>query len=62
MGATTAHQSTAELLTLHAVRLKGMANDAEVAARFALERAESDELLLNTTSWAPPVLATRAHE
>jgi hypothetical protein len=47
MGATTAHQSTAELLTLHAVRLKGMANDAEVAARFALERAESDELLLD---------------
>ena len=42
-----AHQSTAELLTLHAVRLKGMANDAEVAARFALERAESDELLLD---------------
>jgi hypothetical protein len=47
MGATTAHRSTPELLTLHAVRLKGMANDAEVAARFALERAESDELLLD---------------
>ena len=47
MGATTAHQSTPELLTLHAVRLKGMANDAEVAARFALERARSDELLLD---------------
>jgi hypothetical protein len=47
MEAATAHQSPAELLTLHAVRLKGMANDAEVAARFALERAKSDELLLD---------------
>jgi hypothetical protein len=47
MGATAAHQSTPELLTLHAVRLKGMANDAEVADRFALERAETDELLLD---------------
>ena len=47
MGAVAAHESTPELLTLHAVRLKGMANDAEVAARFALERAESDELLLD---------------
>jgi hypothetical protein len=47
MGATTAHRSTPELLTLHAVRLKGMANDAEVAARFSLKRAESDELLLD---------------
>jgi len=47
MGATTAHRSTTELLTLHAVRLKGMADDGEVAARFALDRSESDELLLD---------------
>ena len=47
MAAPTAYPSTPELLTLHAVRLKGMANDAEVAARFALERADSDELLLD---------------
>lgn len=47
MGAETTHRSTTELLTLHAVRLKGLADDAEVADRFALERSESDELLLD---------------
>jgi hypothetical protein len=47
MGDTTALRSSPELLTLHAVRLKGMADDAEVAARFTLDRAESDELLLD---------------
>jgi hypothetical protein len=47
MGATTAHRSTPELLALHAVRLKGMADEAEVADRFGLDRSESDELLLD---------------
>ena len=45
--ADTAHRSTPELLTLHAVRLKGLADDAEVASRFDLDRSESDELLLD---------------
>ena len=40
-------QSTAELLTLHAVRLKGMANDDEVAARFGLQRTVATECLLD---------------
>ena len=47
MGGPNAHPSTPELLTLHAVRLKGMADDAEVAARFELDRSVSDELLLD---------------
>jgi hypothetical protein len=47
MGAATAHRSTPELLTLHAVRLKGLADEAEVASRFDLDRSESDELLLD---------------
>jgi len=40
-------QSTAELLTLHAVRLKGMADDDEVAARFGLQRTVATECLLD---------------
>jgi hypothetical protein len=47
MAATTAHLSSPELLTLHAVRLKGMADDGEVADRFGLDPAESAELLLD---------------
>ena len=47
MGAPKAHRSTPELLTLHAVRLRGMADDAEVADRFELDRSVSDELLLD---------------
>jgi hypothetical protein len=39
--------SSPELLVLHAVRLKGMANDDEVAARFALNPAAAAELLLD---------------
>ena len=39
--------STAELLTLHAVRLKGVADDCEVAARFGLEPETTTELLLD---------------
>ena len=40
-------ESTRELLVLHAVRLKGMADDEEVAARFSLDPARSAELLLD---------------
>ncbi len=40
-------ESTAELLTLHAVRLKGMADDDEVAARFGLDRTVATECLLD---------------
>ena len=47
MGGPNAHPSTPELLTLHAVRLRGMADDAEVADRFELDRSVSDELLLD---------------
>jgi hypothetical protein len=44
---TTPVESTPELLTLHAVRLKGMADDAEVAARFELDPVLARELLLD---------------
>jgi hypothetical protein len=47
MAATPAHRSSPELLALHAVRLKGMADDAEVAARYGLDVAEVAELLLD---------------
>ncbi|MEV6284704.1 transcriptional regulator [Kribbella sp. NPDC051770] len=39
--------STQELLVLHAVRLKGMADDKAVAARFLLDQATVSELLLD---------------
>jgi hypothetical protein len=41
------HASTPELLTLHAVRLLGMAADEAVARRFALDPAVTKELLLD---------------
>ena len=44
---TAPFESTAELLTLHAVRLKGMADDDEVAARFGLDRGVVREGLLD---------------
>ncbi len=44
---TTPAESTPELLTLHAVRLKGMADDDEVAARFGLDPTQARELLLD---------------
>jgi hypothetical protein len=44
---TEATESTAELLTLHAVRLKGMADDGEVAARFGLDLNPVREALLD---------------
>jgi hypothetical protein len=40
-------KSSPELLTLHAVRLKGMADDDEVAARFGLDPAAARENLLD---------------
>ena len=40
-------ESTPELLALHAVRLKGMADDAEVAARFTLDPVVARECLLD---------------
>jgi hypothetical protein len=40
-------ESSPALLTLHAVRLKGMADDAEVAARFELDTRLVPELLLD---------------
>ena len=40
-------KSSAELRVLHAVRLKGMADDDEVAARFGLDPALAAELLLD---------------
>jgi hypothetical protein len=40
-------ESTAELLALHAVRLKGMADDEEVATRFGLDRTVATECLLD---------------
>lgn len=39
--------SPSEVLALHAVRLKGMADDAEVAARFGLDQAVASEHLLD---------------
>jgi hypothetical protein len=39
--------SSPELLTLHAVRLKGMADDSEVAARFGLDSTLARECLLD---------------
>jgi hypothetical protein len=39
--------STPELLTLHGVRLLGMAQAAQVARRFGLDRDEVEELLLD---------------
>jgi hypothetical protein len=64
---TSAVASSPELLTLHAVRLKGMADDGEVAARFGLDPTVARECLLDaqavgwitrvqfasTVGWAP---------
>jgi hypothetical protein len=47
LAVTAAVESSPELLTLHAVRLKGMADDDEVAARFGLEPAVARESLLD---------------
>jgi len=44
---TPAFESSVELLTLHAVRLKGMADDDEVAARFSLDQTVATECLLD---------------
>ena len=42
-----AHTSSAELLVLHALRVQGMADAADVVQRFALDRELVDELLLD---------------
>ena len=44
---TAPFPSSAELLVLHAVRLLGMGDDEEVAARFGLDPAVASELLLD---------------
>jgi hypothetical protein len=44
---TTPVESPPGLLTLHAVRLRGMADDDEVAARFNLDQAVAAECLLD---------------
>ena len=44
-------KSAPELLTLHAVRLKGVADDLAVAGRFALDQAATTELLLDYQSY-----------
>jgi hypothetical protein len=44
---TAPMKSGPELLTLHAVRLKGMADDGEVAARFGIDPAVTTENLLD---------------
>jgi hypothetical protein len=44
---TSSIDSETDLLVLHAVRLKGMADDAEVAARFTLDSGTASELLLD---------------
>ena len=41
------HPSAPELLTLHALRIKGVAEPAAVARRFHLDRDQVDELLLD---------------
>jgi hypothetical protein len=42
-----AHTSSAELPVMHGLRVKGMADAAAVAQRFALDRELVDELLLD---------------
>ena len=44
---TVAHMSSPELLALHAVRIKGMADEVQISQRFALEPQLVHELLLD---------------
>jgi hypothetical protein len=44
-------KSAVELLVLHAVRLKGMADDEGVAGRFDVDRAQARELLLDSQAF-----------
>ncbi|MGW4055218.1 transcriptional regulator [Streptomyces sp. NPDC004779] len=46
-----AHPSTPELLVLHAVRLRGMTTETEVAARFGLDPEAVGELLLDLQAY-----------
>jgi hypothetical protein len=43
--------SAPELLVLHAVRVRGMADSGAVARRYGLDRAEAEELLLDFEAW-----------
>jgi hypothetical protein len=54
---TAPFASDPELLVLHAVRIRGMAEDHEVAARFDLDPAIASELLLDfqATGWVTHV-------
>ncbi|MBV1856553.1 transcriptional regulator [Catellatospora tritici] len=45
------HSSPTDLLTLHAVRLKGFADTAAVAARFGLDPAQTGEDLLDAQAY-----------
>lgn len=47
LGVVTAHASTPELLTLHAVRLLGVGDSVKVARRFSLDAELAGELLLD---------------
>lgn len=42
-----AHESPTDLLVLHAIRLKGMADVGAVVKRFSLDRGLVEELLLD---------------
>jgi hypothetical protein len=53
-----AQTSSAEVLALHRLRVKGMADAAAVAQRFALDRALADELLLDYQAFG---WVTRVH-
>lgn len=48
---TAAHTSPADLLVLHAVRLKGFAGTEAVAARFGLDAAQTHEDLLDAEAY-----------
>ena len=47
----TAHLSTPDLLALHAVRLRGMADTASAAARFGLDVDATEERLLDAQAY-----------
>lgn len=51
------HVSSPELLALHGLRVKGMADSAAVAERFAVDRELVEELLLDYERWAGSVVS-----
>ena len=60
-----AHQSPTDLLVLHAIRLKGMADDGAMVERFSLNRDLVEKLLLDVEArrWIERVgfVATSPH-